>query len=190
MANVYRNLAGQKIAVRAWNLKTGAPVTGDAANITAQISKDGGTAAATNDVNPTEIDATDHKGLYIFDLSLAESQADLISITPVSATADIVLDPVDFHTLPGAFQEMYKLVITQGNISDVSPTTTEFDTNLSEATNGHYEKMFLMFTGGPMVGAGAKISVYVGTNGHITLGTAMVTTPTNGNSFMILGRSE
>ncbi len=90
---IYKNVAGQKVAVYARDLATGEPKTGDAANITAQISKDGGASAATNDANPTELDATDHPGVYVFDLTQAESNADMIVITPASATANIVFEP-------------------------------------------------------------------------------------------------
>ena len=63
---MYKNVASQKIAVFAWDNANGLPKTGDAANISAQISKDGAATAATNDVAPTELDATDAKGVYLF----------------------------------------------------------------------------------------------------------------------------
>ena len=61
---IEKNVASQKISVFAFNELTGAGETGDAANITAQISKDFAASAATNDVSPTELDATDHPGVY------------------------------------------------------------------------------------------------------------------------------
>lgn len=90
---LYKYVTGQKLAVFAWDTIADAPKAGDAANITAQISKDGGAAAATNDTNPTELDATDHPGVYIFDLTQAETNADMIVVSPVSATAGVVIDP-------------------------------------------------------------------------------------------------
>ncbi|KKL54828.1 hypothetical protein LCGC14_2261530, partial [marine sediment metagenome] len=38
---MFKNVASQKIAVFAWDNANGVPMTGDAANITAQISIDG-----------------------------------------------------------------------------------------------------------------------------------------------------
>lgn len=99
---LYKNVASQKIAVYAYDTAADGPKTGDAANITAQISIDGGTTAATNDTNPTELDATDAPGIYLFDMTQAETNGDLIIISPVSATADIQLEPVIIYTLPGA----------------------------------------------------------------------------------------
>lgn len=90
---MYKNVASQKVAVFAKDLVADEGKTGDAANITAEISLDGGASAATNDANPTELDATDHPGVYVFDLTQAETNADMIVITPVSATANIALEP-------------------------------------------------------------------------------------------------
>lgn len=99
---MYKNVAGQKISVYAYNTTTGAPVTGDAANITAQISLDGGATAATNDTNPSETDATDLPGTYVFDMTQAETNANLINLQAVSATGSVRIEPVTIYTLPGS----------------------------------------------------------------------------------------
>ena len=96
---MFKNVASQKLAVFAWNNALGAPKTGDAGNISAQISKDGGATAATNDVAPTELDATDAKGIYLFNMLKAETNADLIILSAVSSTADIDLQPVIIYTV-------------------------------------------------------------------------------------------
>ncbi|MFA5187042.1 MAG: hypothetical protein WC551_11220 [Patescibacteria group bacterium] len=95
---MFKNVGSQKIAVFAYDTAAAAPKTGDAANITAQISLDGGATAATDDTNPTELDATDAPGIYIFDLTQAETNADLIILSAASATSDIVLEPVIVYT--------------------------------------------------------------------------------------------
>ena len=101
---IKKNVASQKLAVYAYDPTVAAGTdpskTGDAANITAQISLDGGTSAATNDVNPTELDATDQAGVYIFDLTQAETNAEMIMLSAVSATSNILLDPVQVLTEP------------------------------------------------------------------------------------------
>ena len=97
---IYKNKASQKIAVIAIDTSDGALKTGDQANITAQISKDGGANAATNDANPAELDNTNHPGVYIFDMLQAETNADLIVLTVSSATGNISLgDPMLIYTL-------------------------------------------------------------------------------------------
>lgn len=95
---MFKNVASQKIAVYAWDNANGVPKTGDAANISAQISIDGGVTAATNDVAPTELDATDAPGIYLFDMEQAETNGDLIILSAVSSTADIDLQPVILYT--------------------------------------------------------------------------------------------
>lgn len=101
-AAVYKNVASQKLAVFAYDTSAGGAKTGDSANITAQISLDGAATAATNDVNPTELDATDAPGIYIFDLTDAETNADMIVVFAVSATSDIEIDPAIIYTTPGS----------------------------------------------------------------------------------------
>ena len=96
---IYKNVASQKIAVFAWDGAAGAAKTGDAANITAEISKDGAASAATDDTSPTELDATDHPGIYIFDTTQAETNADMIVLTPASATADVIFRPTVIYTV-------------------------------------------------------------------------------------------
>lgn len=98
---LYKNVASQKVAVYAHDTAADAPKTGDAANITAQVSKDGGATAASNDTNPTELDATDAPGIYLFDLTQTESNCDLFILFAKSSTADIQLDAVVIYTLPG-----------------------------------------------------------------------------------------
>lgn len=93
----YKNKASQKLAVFAVDAD-GAPKTGDAANITSQISKDGGACAPTNDANPTELDATNAEGIYLFDMTQAETNADLIVVSPVSATSGVTLRPLFVFT--------------------------------------------------------------------------------------------
>lgn len=119
---VYKNVSGQKIAIFAYDSTTGDEKTGDAANITAQISLNGGTTAATNDVNPTELDATDAPGIYIFDLTQAETNADLIVVSAVSSTADVEIDPVIIYTTPGTNTGVLSLLAPVTHTSAVIPT--------------------------------------------------------------------
>jgi hypothetical protein len=94
-----KNTAGQKFNVLAVNSATGLPVTGDAANITAQISLDSGAFAAIADTNPTELDATNAAGVYVFDLSQVETNGDVLTIVPSSATSNVQLDMLNIYTV-------------------------------------------------------------------------------------------
>jgi hypothetical protein len=85
-----RNASGQKWRVLAYNVTTGSRVTGDAANITANIRKDFGARVATNDVNPTETE----DGYYDFDLTASETNADTVDLFPESSTPNVLVVPV------------------------------------------------------------------------------------------------
>ena len=93
-----KNTSGQKFNVLAVNTATGLPVTGDAANITAKISIDSAAFASVSDTNPTELDATNAPGVYVFDLSQAETNGDVLTIVPSSTTANVQLDMLNIYT--------------------------------------------------------------------------------------------
>jgi len=106
---VFKNIASQKVAVYARNVVTDQPYTGGAATISAQYSKDGAACGATTDVNPTELDAADAPGIYIFDFADAgDSNADMIVLSAVSTTTNIQIEPLIIYTI------IQKPVITPG----------------------------------------------------------------------------
>src|ERR1700722_18447696 len=87
------------------NVSTGLPVTGDAANQLFYVSKDDGTVtliAASSGV-PTEIDATNAKGLYKLALAQAETNADKLLFTGKSSTSNVVVAPTVIYTVPPFF---------------------------------------------------------------------------------------
>lgn len=96
---MFKNVASQKIAVYAYDTAANGAKTGDAANISAQISIDGAATAPTDDVVPTELDAADAPGVYIFDMTQAETNGDLIILSAISSTGNIILDPVFIYTV-------------------------------------------------------------------------------------------
>ena len=93
-----KNTAGQKVIVYAHDTAADAPKTGDAANITAYIAQDAASIGVSNDANPTELDATNMKGLYAFDLTQAETNGDTVTLSAVSATGDVSIEPVTVYT--------------------------------------------------------------------------------------------
>ena len=80
-----KNISGQKWLVYAWDITSDAAKTGDAANITAKLSKDNAALASLGDVNPAELES----GYYLFDLTQAETVADVLTLISVSATSNI-----------------------------------------------------------------------------------------------------
>jgi len=98
---IYKNVASQKLAVYAYDSTDASSKINDQASITAQISKDGEATAATNDTNPTQLDPTDAPGIYLFTMTQAETDADLIILYAKSATSNILLEPLTIYTTPG-----------------------------------------------------------------------------------------
>jgi len=102
---MFKNVASQKVIVFAFDATTNLPKTGDAANLTAYVSKDYGTVTILTDTSATEMDATNAKGYYLFDLSQAETNADTLLFSCKSATANIsvIASPATVFTKPPNF---------------------------------------------------------------------------------------
>lgn len=99
---MFKNVASQKFVVFAFDSTTNLPKTGDAANITAYVSKDFGTVTVLGDTSATEMDATNAKGYYLFDATQAETNADLLLVSAKSSTTNIVVvgAPAAIFTFP------------------------------------------------------------------------------------------
>jgi len=82
---MFKNVASQYWIVFAFDRTDNTPKTGDAGNITAKIKINNAAAGASDDTNPTEIE----DGYYVFTLTQAETNGDMLSILPESTTANI-----------------------------------------------------------------------------------------------------
>ena len=118
-----KNIAGQKWCVFAFNLTNNTFLSGDAANITANLRIDGGAANAIDDVNPTELE----DGFYAFDITQAETSGDMILISPQSSTSDIQVIGV-----PGV------IYTTAPNINKLGIETRIWIRNLTLTQSGYY----------------------------------------------------
>ena len=74
--------------------------------------------------------------------------------------------------------------------NDPDPTATLFETNLTEATNDHYNGAFVVFASGALLGQSRRIMDYDGTNKVLSVAVAFTEAPAAGDAFVILGRSE
>jgi hypothetical protein len=98
---VFKNVAA-KFMVFAFDTTNNTAKTGDAANITAYVSKDYGTVTVLADTSATEMDATNAKGYYLFDAAQGETNADVLMVSAKSATANIAVigAPAVIYTRP------------------------------------------------------------------------------------------
>lgn len=101
---MFKNTASQKLIVFAFDSTTNTPKTGDAANLTAYVSKDYGAVTVLGDTSATEMDSTNAKGYYLFDLTQAETNADCLMFSAKSSTSNIVVigAPAVVQTVPAA----------------------------------------------------------------------------------------
>jgi lysophospholipase L1-like esterase len=204
-----KNKSGQKLAIFAIDLSAtpAAPKTGEAANITAQISLDGGPAAALIDTNPTELDAVNMPGIYIFDLAQAETNADLISIYPTCSTADVSIDPVNIRTgveaadsVWNALYDEYTDAGTFGKLMDNlrkanrlvdgqaagTPTTTVIETNLSGYVDGAFDHELMLFVSGVIEGEARPILRHEASNGTFIFEESWTQAPAAADEFVIV----
>lgn len=98
---MFKNVAA-KFIVFAFDATTNVPKTGDAANITAYVSKDYGSVTVLGDTSATEMDATNAPGYYLFDAAQAETNADCLHISGKSSTSNIKVigAPAVLYTRP------------------------------------------------------------------------------------------
>lgn len=121
---IFKNKSGQSIGVFAYDAATGAPKTGDAANITAYLSKDFGSPAATNDTNPTELSSANAPGWYVFDLTQAETNAEVLALAAKSSTAGVLVDPVQAFTADSTVATATALSTLDGKVATASALST------------------------------------------------------------------
>jgi hypothetical protein len=175
---LFKNVAGQKIHIYAYNSATGAAKTGDAANITAYVSLDG-TANAIDDTNPSEVDATNMPGIYVFDLTQAETNCNAFALYAKSTTSDIRIEPIiGYTTGPAATQtgDSYAVVAhaDYGNAKLVRSTTPantlSVDANhLVAVPTTQKVDLETIKTQTITCGAGVTFGVYVGGTGAAAL---------------------
>lgn len=116
---MYKNVTSQKLAIYAWDAANRAPKTGDSGNITGQYSLDAGACVALAG-NPTELDATDAPGVYIWDINATISNGGMLLVYSKSSTADINIEPVIAYTI--------SVPLTQAEIqSECEDALSEYD---------------------------------------------------------------
>lgn len=122
------------------------------------------------------------------------------TITSGGITAGEVSDAVWDVALSGynsagttgkAIRQTKEGVISQdGQVNDVSATTTTFVSNLSSAVDGYYHDKVIVFVSGSLSGQARHIETYTGSTKSITVSQAFTSAPSNGDEFLILATHE
>ena len=170
---MFKNTISQKWVVFAFDRTDNTAVTGDAANITANVYKDGGAADALT-APPTEL----ANGYYIFSLSQSETNGDLILIDPVSTgNTQVIGVPGSVYTVPNP-------VVHHGDATSGS-TTSVVDASLPSAVTDAYVGHRVLITNGVGLGQRSVVTAYNGTD-TLTLSPALATTVSSGTTFLLL----
>ena len=101
LESAYINTAS-KVAFYAWDTTANAPKTGDAGNITAYVSIDGGAVTVLTDTSATEMSSTNAAGWYLFDTTAGEMNGNVLFFSAKTTTSTVYLRPVTIATLPTA----------------------------------------------------------------------------------------
>lgn len=139
---MYKNTSGQKLRIFAFLSSNGVPQTGDAANITCKVSKDNGAPVDLADINPVEVE----DGYYLFDVSKAETDADILDFYPESSTTNVVVIVPNFsrYTIRSPYL-LYSssgtgadniLLMTRVILGDMGPTYTYSDERIQQVMLG------------------------------------------------------
>lgn len=103
---IFKNISNQSVAIFAYDSTSGSGIINDSTNITAYISLDVSTPTSINDTNPTEIDSTAMPGMYMFNLTQSETNADRIIIYPSTTTENVIIDPIIIYTEPYIYDKI------------------------------------------------------------------------------------
>ena len=193
----------------AWDTGNNVPKTGDVANHTLRLVKDGGSPAALTN-SASEVDSTNSKGTYKVTLTTTETNASTIMLHGVSSTTDVVLMPTflyptdmdhqsdviwdelltgsSHNTANSAGRRLRTLnadvVIFSGTATAGSANTITLPAGAS-ATNDVYSGQLITLTSGTGVGQSRRIIDYVGSTKVATVDRNWTTTPVSGTGFDI-----
>lgn len=134
-----KNQAGQTIELYAYDYSTGAPKTGDAANLTFYVAKDGGSVTALADTSAAELSSTNAPGWYRCDLSAAETNFDNALFTGKSSTSNVIVVGRPASTTATYLAEMIARFLSMVEAAAGSPNEFRFTADaLVRAPSGSF----------------------------------------------------
>ncbi len=127
------------------------------------------TALISSDVAAIEVDTG-----TTLEARLSDVESSLVIVK-----SDLVVVESDTTRL-----ELGLIVVT--GVLEGAPSTTVLPTDLTEATDDHYNDMLFVMTSGDEAGELRRITDYAGANGAVTLDPALSGTPSTTETFVIL----
>ena len=145
--------------------------------------------------NATTVDITSNTWAALtnvdgyYHLSLTASNTDTEGMMTVVIQDDSVCLPVkqEYMVLSaGVYDAWFKQgPIVASAVNDAGATSTDFDTDLTEASDDHYNGRTLIFTSGNLIEQATKIEDYTGSSKNIVV-TQLTEAPANNDTFIIV----
>ena len=159
------------------------PATDTVANVTTvgSVTNPVATDAASRTASQADVSA----------LATAASIAALNDLSSTDVTNAVWDASVSSHNVGGSFGRGFRqvkegLVSIDGQVNDLSATTTSFVTNLATAVDDYYNGQTLHFISGALSGQSQVIRDYDGATKTITLDSALTSAPGNADEFIVL----
>jgi hypothetical protein len=159
------------------------PATDTVANVTTvgSVTNPVATDAASRTASQADVSA----------LATAASIAALNDLSSTDVTNAVWDASTSSHNVAGSFGRGFRqvkegLVSIDGQVNDLSATTTSFVTNLATAVDDYYNGQTLHFISGSLAGQSQVIRDYNGTTKTITLDSALTAAPSNADEFIVL----
>ncbi len=194
----------------AWDVNANAPKTGDVANHTLRLIKDGGSPAAPTN-SASEVDATNAPGLYKLTVTTAEATCVTLALHGKSSTSGVYImpqlfEPIDMdrqtdlvwdeqltgnahNGVNSAGRRLRSLgagvVVFSGTLSAATSNTATLGSG-SAITDDFYSGATLVITAGQGVGQSRRIVNYTALTRVCSLDRAWAITPTSGSTFEII----
>lgn len=198
----------------AWDVTNNVPKTGDVANHTLRLVKDGGSPAAPTN-SPSEVDATNCPGLYKLTLTNGEMVYTTVGLHGKSSTSGVyimpqIYEPIEHdhiadtvwdetlsgvsHNIPNSAGRRLRtlgtgILIFTGTATAGTANTITFPAGAS-AVDDLYVGATINLTSGAGVGQSRRIINYVGSTRVATVDTNFVTNPGNTTVFDVLAGSS
>ena len=159
------------------------PATDTVANVTTvgSVTNPVATDAASRTASQADVSA----------LATAASIAALNDLSSTDVTNAVWDASTSSHNVAGSFGRGFRqvkegLVSIDGQVNDLSATTTSFISNLASAVDDFYNDQTIHFISGSLTGQSRVVVDYNGTTKAITVDQALTSAPTNGDEFIIL----
>lgn len=209
-----RNVSSQYLTLFAFDYSTGAPKTGDQANLTPYVSVDDGSVTVLTNAGATQLDATNAPGMYKWLLTSGETNGTKLIFTCKSSTANVSIVPQVIYTDPPNFSLMkldtslalgYATVYAENHTGEHLLTNTYYDsyTRLTSGTvaagaagtvtlaagassvDDFYKGRSISIISGTGVGQSRVCTAYNGTTKVATISPNWATNPSAGATYYI-----